>query len=277
MAFKFVWYRLKKDKGAMIGLFLVLLTVILAVFAGVLAPYDISVQDLYGRRALPSAAHLLGQDIYGRDILSRLLYGARSTLIAGVVCVVFAGVIGSLLGLISGYFEGVVGNAIMRFMDLMMSFPLFLLAILIVAILGPGLMNAVIAVGVTTIPSYARVVRGQTLTLKNSQYIEAARAMGANHLQIMFWHILPNAIGPMIVLSTTGIASAIISTSSLGFVGLGAQPPSPEWGQMLNEGRDYILSEPHLCMIPGLAIVLLVLGFNLLGDGLRDALDPRLK
>lgn len=277
MAFKFVWYRLKKDKGAMLGLILVLLTVLLAVFANVLAPYDIAEQDLFGRRALPSLEHLLGQDIYGRDILSRLLFGARSTLIAGVVCVAFAGVIGSLLGLISGYFEGMVGNAIMRFMDLMMSFPLFLLAILIVAILGPGLMNAVIAVGVTTIPNYARVVRGQTLTLKNSQYIEAARAMGASDLQIMFWHILPNAIGPLIVLSTTGIASAIISTSSLGFVGLGAQPPSPEWGQMLNEGRDYILSEPHLCMIPGLAIVLLVLGFNLLGDGLRDALDPRLK
>ena len=277
MAFKFVWYRLKKDKGAMLGLILVLLTVLLAVFANVLAPYDIAEQDLFGRRALPSLEHLLGQDIYGRDILSRLLFGARSTLIAGVVCVAFAGVIGSLLGLISGYFEGMVGNAIMRFMDLMMSFPLFLLAILIVAILGPGLMNAVIAVGVTTIPNYARVVRGQTLTLKNSQYIEAARAMGASDLQIMFWHILPNAIGPLIVLSTTGIASAIISTSSLGFVGLGAQPPSPEWGQMLNEGRDFILSEPHLCMIPGLAIVLLVLGFNLLGDGLRDALDPRLK
>ena len=261
----------------MLGLILVLLTVLLAVFANVLAPYDIAEQDLFGRRALPSLEHLLGQDIYGRDILSRLLFGARSTLIAGVVCVAFAGVIGSLLGLISGYFEGMVGNAIMRFMDLMMSFPLFLLAILIVAILGPGLMNAVIAVGVTTIPNYARVVRGQTLTLKNSQYIEAARAMGASDLQIMFWHILPNAIGPLIVLSTTGIASAIISTSSLGFVGLGAQPPSPEWGQMLNEGRDFILSEPHLCMIPGLAIVLLVLGFNLLGDGLRDALDPRLK
>lgn len=261
----------------MLGLALVLLTVALAVFAGVIAPYDVAEQDLYGRRALPSALHWLGQDIYGRDILSRLLYGARSTLIAGVVCVAFAGIIGSLLGLISGYYEGPLGNAIMRVMDLMMSFPLFLLAILIVAILGAGLINAVIAVSITTIPTYARVVRSQTLTLKSSQYVEAARAMGAGNMQMMFWHILPNAIGPMIVMSTTGIASAIISTSALGFVGLGAQPPSPEWGQMLNEGKNYILSDPHLCLIPGLAIVLLVLGFNLLGDGLRDALDPRLK
>lgn len=261
----------------MLGIFLVVITILVAVLANVLSPYDPAVQDLRGRRALPSAQHLLGQDIYGRDILSRLIFGSRNTLIAGVLCVLLAGIVGSVLGLIAGYFEGRLGSLIMRLMDLMMSFPLFLLAILVVAILGAGLVNAVIAVSITTVPGYARVVCGQTLSLKNAQYVEASRAMGGGHGLIMFQHILPNAIGSMIVLSTTGIASAIISTSALGFIGLGAQPPAPEWGLMLNEGRDYIMTDPHLCLIPGLAIVLLVLGFNLLGDGLRDALDPRLK
>lgn len=277
MSFRMIWLRLKKDKGALLGVFLVLLTVFMALFAPLIAPYDPGAQSLMERRAHPSLAHPFGQDIYGRDMLSRIIYGARTTLVAGVVCVLMSGIVGSFLGLCAGYYEGPVSTIIMRFMDLMMSFPVFLLAILIVSVLGPGLINAVIAVAITTIPSYARVVRSSTLALKNSQYVEAARAMGGNNRLIMLRHILPNAAASIIVMSTTGVASAIISTAALGFIGLGAQPPTAEWGLMLNEGRSFISSDPHLCMIPGLAIVLLVLGFNLFGDGLRDALDPRLK
>lgn len=277
MSLKMIWLRLKKDKGALLGMFLVFLTVIVAVLAPVLAPYDPEVQSLMERRAHPSLQHPFGQDIYGRDMLSRIIYGARTTLIAGVLCVLMSGIIGSFLGLYAGYYGGFVSSLIMRVMDLMMSFPVFLLAILIVSVLGPGLVNAVIAVAITTIPSYARVVRSSALALKNAPYVEAARAMGAKNGRIMLQHILPNAAASIIVMSTTGVASAIISTSALGFIGLGAQPPTAEWGLMLNEGRSFITSDPHLCMIPGLAIVLLVLGFNLFGDGLRDALDPRLK
>lgn len=272
-----IWLRLKRDKGALLGMFLVVLTIVIALFAPVLAPYDPDLQVLMERRAHPSLLHIFGQDIYGRDMLSRIMYGSRTTLVAGVACVLMSGVIGSFLGLCAGYYEGAVSSVIMRIMDLMMSFPVFLLAILIVSVLGPGLINAVIAVAITTIPSYARVVRSSALALKNSQYVEAARAMGAKNGRIMLTHILPNAAASIIVMSTTGVASAIISTSALGFIGLGAQPPTAEWGLMLNEGRSFIASDPHLCMIPGLAIVLLVLGFNLFGDGLRDALDPRLK
>lgn len=277
VSLKMVWLRLKKDKGALLGMFLVLLTIAVALLAPILAPYDPDLQVLMERRAHPSLSHIFGQDIYGRDMLSRIMYGAQTTLVAGVACVLMSGIIGSFLGLCAGYYEGPVSSIIMRIMDLMMSFPVFLLAILIVSVLGPGLINAVIAVAITTIPSYARVVRSSALALKNTQYVEAAKAMGAKNGRIMLTHILPNAIASIIVMSTTGVASAIISTSALGFIGLGAQPPTAEWGLMLNEGRSFIASDPHLCMIPGLAIVLLVLGFNLFGDGLRDALDPRLK
>lgn len=277
MTMKMIWLRLKKDKGALLGLFLVVLTIFMAVFAPLIAPYNPDAQDLLGRRARPSLEHPFGQDIYGRDMLSRVIYGSRTTLTAGVLCVLMSGIIGSLLGLWAGFYEGPSGTVIMRLMDLMMSFPVFLLAILVVSVLGAGLINAVIAVAITTIPSYARVVRSTALALKNSQYVEAARAMGASNSIIMFKHILPNSTASIIVMSTTGVASAIIATAALGFIGLGAQPPTAEWGLMLNEGRSFISSDPHLCMIPGLAIVLLVLGFNLLGDGLRDALDPRLK
>lgn len=277
MSYKMVWLRLRKDMGALIGLFLVIVTIFVAIFAPFLAPHDPGTQSLAERRARPSKEHLFGQDIYGRDMLSRIIYGSRTTLIAGVLCVLMSGIIGSFLGLCAGYYKGSISTIIMRTMDLMMSFPVFLLAILIVSVLGPGLVNAVVAVAITTIPSYARVVRSSALTLKNTQYVEAARAMGASNLAIMYDHILPNSAASIIVMSTTGVASAIISTAALGFIGLGAQPPTAEWGLMLNEGRSFITSDPHLCMIPGLAIVLLVLGFNLSGDGLRDALDPRLK
>jgi peptide/nickel transport system permease protein len=251
LAFKFIWYRLKKDKSAMLGLVLVIFTILVALFANVIAPYDYSAQDLYGRRERPSAEHWFGLDVYGRDMLSRIIVGSRSTLTAGVACVVIAGAIGTILGLVAGYFEGPIGSIIMRLMDLMMAFPVFMLAILIVAILGAGMTNAVIAVSITSIPPFARVIRSQTLYLKNNQFVEASKAMGGGNTWIMYKHILPNAIGPLIVMATTGIAAAIISTAALGFVGLGAQPPNPEWGQMLNEGRGYITSDPLLCLIPG--------------------------
>lgn len=271
------WKRLKKDKGALLGLFLVVVTVVLAILAPVIAPYNPVLQNLKQRRAVPSSEHLLGLDPYGRDIASRLLYGAGNTLMAGLVCVTIAGTIGSLLGFIAGYFEGRVGTLIMRLMDVLLAFPYFLLAILIVSVLGPGLRNAIFAVAITNIPTYARVVRSSTLTLKNLAYIEAARAQGANDRWIIIEHILPNSLAPIIVLSTVGIASAIISTAALSFIGLGAQPPTAEWGLMLSEGRSYIASAPHISVFPGLCIILVVLGFNLLGDGLRDSLDPRLR
>jgi len=275
--FKMFWRRLKKDKAALLGLFLVTVAFILAILAPFLVPYDPYSQDLTLRRAAPSVEHLLGLDPYGRDILSRLLYGASNTLAAALVCVSMSLVIGILLGFISGYFEGRLGAVIMRLMDVILAFPYFILAILIVAVLGPGLKNAILAVAIVNIPRYARVTRSSTLTVKNLLFIEAARALGADDRWIIINHILPNSLSPIIVLSTLGIASAIISVAALSFIGLGAQPPIAEWGLMLSEGRSYISSAPHICIFPGLCIVLVVLGFNLLGDGLRDCLDPRLR
>jgi ABC-type dipeptide/oligopeptide/nickel transport system permease subunit len=196
---------------------------------------------------------------------------------AGVLCVLIGGVPGSFLGLIAGFYEGRLGSVIMRTMDLLLAFPYFLLAILIVAVLGPGLLNAIVAVAITTVPKYARVVRGSAMVVKRGEFIEASRAMGSSNLDIIFGHVLPNVLAPVIVLSTIGIASAVISTAALGFLGLGAQPPTAEWGLMLSEGRSYITASPHITFFPGVFILLLVLGFNLLGDGLRDILDPRLK
>lgn len=271
------WRRFCQDKGAMLGLAFVLLIIIMAIFAPILARYRPDAQNLLLRRAGPSLEHWFGLDTFGRDMLSRIVYGARNTLMAGVLSVVFAGLVGSMLGLMAGYYEGKMGSLIMRSMDVLLSFPYFLLAILIVAVLGPGLINAIIAVAITNIPNYARVVRSSCLVLKNSVFIEASRAMGAKNSWIIFSHILPNALSSIIVLSTVGMASAIIVTAALSFIGLGAQPPMAEWGLMLSEGRSFIVSAPHITIFPGLCIVMLVLGFNLLGDGLRDILDPRLK
>ena len=271
------WRRFRRDKGAILGLLLVGLTLFVAIAAPYIAPHDPEAQQLDKRREGPSRDHPLGLDPYGRDILSRLLYGSRITILAGLLCVAIAGVVGSLLGLLAGYYEGKPGTLIMRTMDVLLAFPYFLLAILIVAVLGAGLWNAVIAVAVTSIPNYARVVRGSTLVVKNQEFIEASKAMGASDLRIIFDHILPNSMAPIIVLSTVGVATAIIATAALSFIGLGAQPPTPEWGLMLSEGRPYITSAPHITFFPGMCILLLVLGLNLLGDGLRDILDPRLR
>jgi ABC-type dipeptide/oligopeptide/nickel transport system permease subunit len=220
--------------------------------------------------------HILGIDGNVRDQFSRLLYGARLSLMIGFSTVTFAIIIGTALGALSGYFGGWVDNVIMRFMDVLLAFPSLLLAIAIVTVLGPGLINALLAIGIVSIPAYARVVRASVLSVREMDYVSATRALGGNTFQILFRRILPNALTPLIVQGTLGIASAILDAAALSFLGLGAQPPTPEWGSMLGAERNQVFTAPHLVFFPGVAIALTVLAFNLLGDGLRDALDPRL-
>lgn len=272
-----MWKRFKRDKSSLIGLVLVVLILLLALFAPLLAPYDPEEQVLSLRRLPPSAEHLFGCDAQGRDILSRILYGARYTLLAGTMCIAISCTIGTSLGLVAGYVGGRLRTIIMRSIDVVLAFPYFLLAILIVAVLGPGLKNAIIAVSITNIPQFTRVVCSNTILLNDREFIEASKSVGASRFRILLSHILPNTLAPIIVLATVGAAHAILSTAALGFIGLGAQPPMPEWGLMLSEGRPYITMSPHLTFFPGLFILFLVLGLNLLGDGLRDFLDPKLR
>lgn len=271
------WYRFEKRPVAVIGLVIVLAFVVMAIITPWIAPYDPYASDFGKILAKPSSQHLLGTDELGRDILSRILYGSRISLMVGLVSVAIAAVIGVPLGLTAGYYGGAYDNLVMRIMDVLMAFPSILLAIIIVSILGPSLQNAVIAVGVFTVPAFARLARGEVLSIKNQEYIEASRAMGASDAWIIRWHILPNIVSPLIVWSTLNVSSAILTAAGLGFLGLGAQPPSPEWGAMLSKGREYLLVAPHLTTYTGLAILILALGLNLLGDGLRDILDPKLK
>ncbi|MGF3499634.1 MAG: ABC transporter permease, partial [Candidatus Methanosuratincola sp.] len=224
----------------------------------------------------PSWQHPLGTDELGRDILSRIIYGTRISLTIGIVSVAVGLSLGVVLGAFSGYYGGWLDILIMRFIDIMMSFPTILLAIIVVTILGPGLYNAMVAVGVAQVPLYSRLVRGMILKLKGEDYVQAARALGANNFRIVSHHILPNCISPLLVQATLNIASAILSAAALGFLGLGAQPPTPEWGTMLSKGRLYMRVAPHISIFPGLAIMMTVLAFNLFGDGLRDALDPQM-
>ncbi|WP_273483053.1 nickel transporter permease [Desulforamulus ruminis] len=271
------WRRLRKNKLAMVSLvFLVALTLV-AVFAPLVAPYDPYLSDLPTALEGPSASHLLGNDELGRDIFSRIIYGARVSLKVGLIAVGIALSVGLVLGSLAGYYGGRLDNVIMRFMDIMLAFPSLLLAIALMAILGRGVENAIIAIGIVSIPEYARIVRGSVLSIKENEYVQAARAIGNRDLQIIFKHILPNVIAPIIVRATLGISTAILETSALGFLGLGVAPPIAEWGTMLGSGRGYMNNAPHLVFFPGIAITLTVMAFNLLGDGLRDALDPRLK
>jgi peptide/nickel transport system permease protein len=268
--------QLRKDKAAILGAFILSLVVLAAVLANVIAPYDpIAISEQ--RFEPPGPAHFLGTDELGRDILSRVIFGARISLLVGLISVGIAASIGVPLGLVSGYYGGVIDNLIMRVLDVMLAFPGILLAIVVVAILGPGLTNAMVAVGIANIPTYARVVRGSTLTEKSKTYVEAARLIGVPTLKTLVRHILPNVMAPVIILSTLGVASAILAAAGLSFVGLGAAPPTPEWGAMLSRGRQYLREEWWVATFPGLAILVTVLGINLLGDGLRDALDPRLR
>lgn len=265
-----------RNRAALSGLAVLLLLVAAALLAPALVRHDPLAADLAGMLAAPSLEHPLGTDELGRDILSRILHGARISLTLGFVSVGVALSVGVPLGAVGAYRGGWTDLAVMRFVDVLLSFPPILLAISVVVVLGPSLYNAMIAIGVAQMPVYARLVRGVVLSLKEREYVEAARALGAAEARIVFSHILPNCISPLIVQSTLLVASAILSAAALGFLGLGAQPPIPEWGAMLSKARLYLRVAPHLSVFPGLAILLTTLAFNLLGDGLRDAMDPRM-
>lgn len=269
--------RLRRNKGALLSLVFLALVIAASIFAPILTPYDPLAVDVEHQLLPPSTRHWAGTDLFGRDIFSRLLFGARLSLLVGVVAVAIASIPGLILGLVAGYNGRWVDSLIMRIMDMMLAFPGILLALTIVALLGPGLPNAMIAVGIAGIPSYTRLVRGSVLATKRMQFVRAARAVGCRGWRIVFRHILPNIFAPVLVLATLDLAWAILSASSLSFLGLGAQPPAPEWGAMLNEGRGYLRQAPWITAAPGLAIMLTVLSINLLGDGLRDALDPRMR
>ncbi|HET8629725.1 MAG TPA: ABC transporter permease [Thermomicrobiales bacterium] len=267
----------RRNPGAVAGLVVLLVLLALALLAPVLAPYDpiqISPADLLGP---PSGQHWFGTDEYGRDILSRVLLGSRLTLCVGLVSVAISAVCGSVLGLLAGYYGGLTDTVIMRLIDVKLAFPSILLAMGIVAVLGPSLTNLMIAVGIGGIATYTRVVRASVLSAKEYLYVLAARAAGCTDRRIMFVHLLPNVLAPVIVLSALSVAGAILAASGLSFIGLGAQPPSPEWGAMLNDGQNYLRDAWWMTTFPGLAIMITVMAVNRLGDGLRDALDPRLR
>lgn len=269
--------RLLRSPSAVAGAVIVLILVLAGIFAPVLTPFDPVRQDLRSVLQAPSSTHLLGTDNLGRDVLARILYGARLTLFIGAFAVGVGLIFGVPLGIISGYYRGLADQVIQRLMDLMLSFTSFLLALTLVALLGVGLTNVIIAVGIATIPRFARLVRSSVLSLREVTYIEASQALGAHDGRVLWKHILPNALAPVIVQATLSMGSTILTAAGLGFLGLGVQPPTPEWGAMLGEGRNYIFSQPSVTTFPGLAIFLAVVGFNLLGDGLRDALDPQLR
>jgi len=271
------WRRLRKNKAAVIGLIILVILVLVAFFADVIAPFDFTTQNLDAVLQKPNATHWFGTDNFGRDIFSRVVYGSRISLRIGFIAVGIALIIGGSMGAIAGYFGGWFDTIVMRLVDIMLAVPTILLAISIVSVLGPGITNLMIAVGVSNVPTYARVVRASVLSIKETQYIEAARAMGSKDFTIIFKHVIPNTLAPVIVQSTIGVAGAILSAAGLGFIGLGIQPPNPEWGSMLNAGRHFIRDHPHLTTYPGLAIMITILSLNLLGDGLRDVLDPKLQ
>ncbi|KFE34567.1 ABC transporter permease subunit [Thioclava atlantica] len=276
------WFYFKENRGAVIGLAVFVLVVIAAVLAPVLSPFDPDAQYRDALLAAPmtDSAHghfWLGTDAVGRDLLSRLLYGARYSLFIGVVVVVLSLSVGVILGLLAGWFGGWVDTIIMRVMDVILAFPSLLLALVFVAILGPGLTNAMIAIALVMQPHFARLTRAAVLSEKNKDYVMAARVAGAGNMRLMFRTVLPNCLAPLIVQATLSFSNAILDAAALGFLGLGAQPPTPEWGTMLSEAREFILRAWWVVTFPGLAILISVLAINLMGDGLRDALDPKLK
>ncbi|HXF81563.1 MAG TPA: ABC transporter permease [bacterium] len=269
------WRRFRRHRAAQLGLGVVLLFALLALGASLIAPYSPTEADLALRLAPPSRAHWLGMDQQGRDLLSRIIHGGRTSMLIGLIAVGVAAGIGVPLGAISGARGGWLGQILMGLVDVFLSFPAILVAILVVALAGPGLRNAMIAIGISQMPAYARLMRAEVIRLRAETFVEAARALGLPEWRILSRHILPNAAGPLIIQSTLNLAGAILSAAYLGFLGLGAQPPTPEWGAMLSDGRTYLRTAPHVAIYPGLAVMLVVLGFNLFGDGLRDALDPR--
>jgi peptide/nickel transport system permease protein len=271
------WARLLKNRAAVFGGVLVIVLILAALTAPLIAPFDPIKQDLRSSLQPPSSTHFFGTDVHGRDIFSRVLHGAAISLRIGALGTLIGATIGITLGLISGFYGGLTDTLIMRVMDVLLAFPGLLLAIAIVAAIGPGLENVIIAVGVFSTPEFARLVRGSILSAKQQEFMLAARIVGARDARLMTQHLLPNVLAPILVLATLRIATAILTAASLSFLGLGAQPPTPEWGAMLSDGREYLMLAPHVATFPGLAILATVLGFNLLGDGLRDALDPRLR
>lgn len=274
-----IWRRFRRNKGAMIGCAVVILMALVAIFSGVFLDYDAQVigQNIGERLQWPSARHWFGTDELGRDIFFRVLYGARFSLTVGVVAVAIGLSIGVVLGALAGYFGGATENVIMRCTDILQAIPGILMAIVIVAVIGQSTFNLMLAIGITSVPQFVRITRASVLTIKNEQYVEAARSVGLSNAKIIFKHILPNCLSPLIVLSTLRVASAIIAASGLSFLGLGVPAPNPEWGGLLSAGRKYIRSYSYMTFFPGLAIMITVLALNLMGDGLRDALDPKLK
>jgi dipeptide transport system permease protein len=277
------WGQFSANAGAVAGLVIVVTVLLLAVFANVIAPYppDLTNNTVFLKppawQSGGSWAYPLGTDAIGRDILSRLIHGARLSLVIGIAVVALSIVVGIVLGLIAGFFRGAVEIAIMRLMDIILTLPSLLLAIVIVAILGPGLMNAMLAVAVVVLPHYVRITRAAVITETSKDYVTAARVAGAGRLRLMFQEVLPNCAAPLIVQASLGVSTAILDAAALGFLGLGAQPPAAEWGTMLADAREFVLRAWWVVTFPGLMILITVLAFNLLGDGLRDALDPKLK
>ena len=281
--FKEVWKRFRKSPLAMIGLVIVVLILLLAASADIIAPGSLglpgyNLQDWGNARQFPSAENIMGTDHNGRDVFSRIAHGARYSLLVGFVVIAISMSVGVTLGAISGFYGGVVDNIIMRTIDIVLAMPTILLAIALAATFGPGLRNVMLAVGIAYIPYYARLVKAQVLAIKEQEFVEAARSCGASNFRLIRKHVLPNCMAPIIVEATMGMSNAILSAAGLSFIGIGLQPPIPEWGAMLSEGRQWMLAGFwHLTLFPGLFIALLIFSFNMMGDGLRDALDPRLR
>ncbi|MCT2536072.1 ABC transporter permease [Aquibacillus koreensis] len=271
------WSRFKKNRLAIFGLSIVLFFVLLAIFAPLIAPEGINNQKLAERLQSPSINHWFGTDDFGRDILSRVIYGARISIWIGVLSVVGSMIIGSLLGVIAAYYGRLVDVIISRAFDIMLAFPSILLAIAIVAVLGASLENALIAIAIINVPNFGRLIRSKVLSVKEEEYIMAAKSLGMSDVRIILRHVLPNSLAPIIVQASLAVGTAILEAAALGFLGMGAEAPQPEWGKMLADAQQYMIQAPWTMIFPGLAIMLTVLGFNLLGDGLRDALDPKMK
>jgi glutathione transport system permease protein len=271
------WRRLRRKRIPLAAGMVILALILAAVFAPLIAPYDATTPDYQNVLSGPSFAHLAGTDVFGRDIFSRIIWGGRVSLTVGFVSVALGCIAGMLLGLASGFVGGIVDSLIMRFCDVLLAFPGILLAIAVVAVLGPGISNVVYAIAVFSMPVFARLVRGSTLALKQTVYVQAARSIGVRKLPLILYHILPGTLPGVIVYLSLRIGTSILTAAALSFIGLGAQPPSPEWGAMLSDGRSYLGVADHLTVFPGIAIFITVLAFNLLGDGLRDALDQKLR
>lgn len=274
---KRIFRLMSKNKGAMVGLIVISILIIVVTLAPVISPYDYKKTDLVNAFAAPSLSHLCGTDDMGRDILSRLIYGGRYSLSLGLIATLFAALIGTLIGSISGFFGDKIDNILMRLLDIIQAIPGLLLCIMVAAVLGNGFINTVFALAIASASGFARLSRASILNIRNMEYLEAATSINCSNRRIILKHVLPNALSPLIVASTMSVASTILFAASLSFIGLGVQPPTPEWGNMLSEAQNYVRNYPHMVIFPGLCIVIAVLTLNMLGDGLRDALDPKLK